>query len=136
MAAKADFPKNRKWRRFGEEYIRNGGNIEAAARAAGVERTAAYRRRRDNPDFLLWLQELTAQAMEAAVTSADARLSHAVQIGEALEPPLLRTQDQLYKRTDKIRNTMETGVGIHNLSGVGEKKDDILERAFELGLLG
>jgi hypothetical protein len=135
MAAKVDFRDNPKWRRFGEEYLKNGGNIAAAAKAARVKRSVAHLRRQDNSGFLAWLQELTSHAMESAVVSADARLSRAVQSGESLEPQLLRTQDQLYKRTDKVRSTMETSVCIHNHAGVGDKKDDILDRALELGLL-
>jgi hypothetical protein len=135
MAARGNFRNNPKWRRFAEEYLRNGGDIAAAAKAAGVERSRAYRRRHNNPDFLVWLRELTSHAMEAASASANARLSRAVQTGESLEPQLLRTQDQLYRRTDKVKDKMKPDTSIHNHAGVGDKKDAILDKAFELGLL-
>lgn len=135
MAAKVKFRKNRRWRAFGEAYVRNGGDIAAAAKAAGVKKSLVYHRRKDDPEFTSWLEELTLCAMESAVVSADARLSRAVQNGESLEPQLLRTQDQLYKRAGKSRSTAETGGRRDNNADVGDKKDAILDKALELGLL-
>lgn len=132
---KAEFAEDPKWIRFGELYVKNEGNISAACKEHGdIDESGVYRHRRENPEFIRWLEDVNTLALGSAVCVADARLTNAVETGKALPPGVLRTQDQLYKRTDKITSRTETNVTIHN-HGVGEKKGDILDKARELGLL-
>lgn len=103
MGTKIDFDKEEEWQLFGEAYIRHEGNMRAAAKEVGMNEATVYGHSSRNQDFRDWLCKLASKAAFAAVAAADARTANAVQAGKGLDPKLLKTQDQLYKRTDKIK---------------------------------
>ena len=97
-----------KWQAFGKAYIDAEGNITKACEACGtVTKENVYKHRRENPEFIRWLEDVSTLALGEAVAASDARLTKAGVDGVAIDSKLLRTQDQLYKRTDKIQTKIE-----------------------------
>ena len=97
------YQKDERWQKFAEEYIENGGkSLKAACVAAGLSENAAYKAKRENPAYSEWLAGVIAADRLDATATADARLAKAVRDGEAIDPKLLRTQEQLYKRDCKL----------------------------------
>ena len=105
-----DYDKDERWRKFAVEFIANGGVMTRACEAAGLQRDAAATAKKGNPNFVAWLDEIIKRKMASAMNKADILLADSVGKHKAVDSKLLKTQEQLYKRNDKLQKSVE----IHN----------------------
>lgn len=103
MADKIDFEKSDEWQDFGRAYIKHDSNMAAAAREVGIKPHIVHHHSSRSQNFRDWLLKLASKAEDAANAAGRVRLANAVLSGKGLEPKLLKTQEQLFKRTDKTK---------------------------------
>ncbi len=122
-AQKIDYENDPQYQVFAQEFIRTGGKINRAAEKAGLSAGAISNLKWYNLGFASWLAGLLESALVLAVAIQDARLLKAITDGKPLDTPSIRTGDQLYRRTDKIKPAQQ----IVNVHGSGPSAEDIEE---------
>jgi hypothetical protein len=128
---KADFAADEKWIAFGEAYIEAEGNIAKACRLCdAVSEGNVYRQRRENPEFIRFLEDVSTMGLGEAVAASDARLTKAGVNGEPIPAPMLKTQDQLYRRTEKIKTSIQVN-NTTNITSGDPLADDMIRELIE-----
>ena len=126
-----DFDANEQWQAFATEFIANGGNSQAACRAAGFHQDTAARTKKQNPNFVEWLTELVKRKRASVRNKADLRLTALIDDGKPMDADMCRTQKLFYQLDDKLVAKSELHVTISQ----GEKVDmDVIKDLIDAGV--
>ncbi len=119
-----DFDAHEQWQLFATAFIENGGNSQAACRAAGFNQDTAARIKKQNPNFVEWLEEIVDRKMSSAINKGDLRVANAVENNKPMDSAMRGTQKLLYERKDKLGAKLQ----IHATIDRGEALDmDIIK---------
>ena len=119
-----DFDADERWQAFATAFIENGGNSQAACREAGFNQDTAARTKKQNPNFVEWLEEIVDRKMSVAINKADIRLANVVANNKPMDSAMRGTQKLLYERKDKLGAKLKISATIDR----GEALDmDIIE---------
>ena len=103
-----DFDAHPKWSIFAKEFVKNGGKTTKACEKAGLSSNTASVMKRDNPDFVKWLEQIVKRRLSRAVNKGDLAIAKAVAGGKAIDSAKRGTLKLLYERTDKLQKSTET----------------------------
>lgn len=113
-----NFDAHPKWSLFAKEFVKNGGKTTKACEKAGLKSNAASVMKRENPDFVDWLEQIVKRRLSRAVSKGDLAIAEAVAKGKAIDSGKRGTLKLLYERTDKLQKSVE--VHNHTIINQGE----------------